>query len=429
MLGLAIAASAAGAARHKGPRLLNIRNIAPNVLIDVRYATADNFTGQMLYPTGECMLCEPAANRLARVQARLEKRGLGLKVWDCYRPLSVQKKLWEVVPDPRYVADPKTGSRHNRGASVDLTLVDKNGIEQEMPTPFDDFSERAHRTFMNLSPAALKNRQILQEAMESEGFIGLPTEWWHFDDPEWNRFALRDEPLGSPSLRKDIPAPVIPRLITSETRQLVMVISESWTSQTAQLQRFDKTEDGWCMQGEAWTVSLGKNGMAWGRGRQPEVLAGPVKKEGDLKAPAGVYPIGSAYGYADKAPARTQWPYAPLSQKTVCVDDPKSSRYNEIFEGDPSKKDWASAETMRRSDHLYRWLLNVEQNSPPTCGCGSCIFMHIWRRPGAFTEGCTAMEESNLLTIIGWLDPAAHPVLVQLPAAEYGRYRDEWDLP
>lgn len=116
------------------PTLINVKELAPNIRVEMRYATSDNFTKSVLYDAAVCLLNEPAARRLARVQARLEKEGLGLKVWDCYRPLDVQQKLWDIVPDDRYVANPKTGSRHNRGASVDLTLVDKNGNELEMPT-------------------------------------------------------------------------------------------------------------------------------------------------------------------------------------------------------------------------------------------------------------------------------------------------------
>jgi D-alanyl-D-alanine dipeptidase len=190
-------------AAERRPTLIRIKDVAPTILVDMRYATSDNFTGDVLYPAAECWLCEPAAERLIRVQKKLEKQGLGLKVWDCYRPISVQKKLWARVPDDRYVANPAKGSRHNRGASIDLTLVDKQGRELPMPTKFDEFSDHAHRDFMDLPPDILKNRKTLEDAMESEGFIGLPTEWWHFDDPEWRQFALRDEPLDSPTLSSD----------------------------------------------------------------------------------------------------------------------------------------------------------------------------------------------------------------------------------
>ena len=411
------------------PRLLNIKDVAPGIVVDMRYATADNFTGKVLYPAAECLLCEPAAKRLANVQMKLKARGLGLKVWDCYRPVSVQKKLWDIMPDPRYVADPKSGSRHNRGASVDLTLVDSHGHELSMPTAFDEFSEKAHRSYADLPPDALRNRQILQDVMEAEGFVGLPTEWWHFDDPSWSQFALRDEPLGSPSLRTDQKADASAPLIGADVRQLVVVTSKNWEIPTGKLQRWERHDGGWKRVGNAWDVGLGAKGLAWGRGLQPDSGEKPVKQEGDLTAPAGIFSLGKSYGYAEKAPAGVRWPYQPLSDGWVCVDDPKSARYNEIFKAGQSGKDWRSAETMRRQDHLYEWLINVEQNSPPSCGCGSCVFLHVWRKPGASTEGCTAMEKANILELMRWLDPSAHTLLVQLPDDVYAQVRDVWDLP
>lgn len=121
----------------------------------------------------------------------LRPRKLGLRVLDCYRPLSVQKKFWELVPDERYVANPNKGSRHNRGFAVDLTLVDREGRELPMPSAYDDFSEKAHRDFP-APGAAGDNRALLKAAMEREGFLGLPTEWWHFDFRGWEKAPLLD---------------------------------------------------------------------------------------------------------------------------------------------------------------------------------------------------------------------------------------------
>ena len=143
------------------------------------------------------MLRGAAAKILSQVQDDLAKRGLGLKVYDCYRPLSVQKQMWEIMPDPNYVADPAKGSRHNRGAAVDLTLVDRNGKELEMPSGFDDFTERAYRDYTGASSQAKKNRQLLEDAMNKYGFIPLATEWWHFDAPGWEKFTILDVPFGA----------------------------------------------------------------------------------------------------------------------------------------------------------------------------------------------------------------------------------------
>jgi len=176
-------------------RLIDIRLVNDKIVRDMRYATENNFFQRKLYPAARCVLRGAAVKALSQVQEDLVKQGLGLKVYDCYRPLSVQRLMWEVLPDSRYVANPAKGSRHNRGAAVDITLVDSNGKELEMPTEFDDFTERAYRDYTGASPEAKKNRQLLEDAMTKYGFIPLATEWWHFDAPGWDRFSLLDIPF------------------------------------------------------------------------------------------------------------------------------------------------------------------------------------------------------------------------------------------
>lgn len=174
-------------------KMQDVTILAPGIKVDLRYATANNFTKRVIYPkTARCYLRLKVAERLAAVQKSLEQKELGLKVYDCYRPRPVQAKLWALVPDERYVANPKNGSRHNRGAAIDLTLVDKNGVELAMPTPYDDFTSRAHRSYQDLPAEALKNRAILEAAMVAQGFLPLPTEWWHFDDPDSKQYPMSE---------------------------------------------------------------------------------------------------------------------------------------------------------------------------------------------------------------------------------------------
>jgi D-alanyl-D-alanine dipeptidase len=175
--------------------LVDIKEVNPRIKVEIKYATEDNFTGRKLYDIGKCFLRKFVAMKLDSVQRELEKFGLGLKVWDCYRPLSVQKILWSIVPDERYVANPAKGSRHNRGCAVDLTLVDSLGNELPMPTRYDDFTEKAHRDYSNLPDTLIKNRKILEDVMVKYGFVPLPTEWWHFDFKGWERFSILDIPL------------------------------------------------------------------------------------------------------------------------------------------------------------------------------------------------------------------------------------------
>ncbi len=174
---------------------VDIGELDPGIILDIRYATRNNFTGQAVYPAARCLLRRDAALRLLRVQENLAKKGYRLIVFDCYRPLSVQKRFWEILPDERYVADPSKGSRHNRGAAVDVSLADSTGKPLPMPTSYDDFSVKAHRDWKGAAPQALRNRGVLEAAMKAEGFEPFPTEWWHFDAPGWENYPVSDFPL------------------------------------------------------------------------------------------------------------------------------------------------------------------------------------------------------------------------------------------
>jgi len=202
LVSFAPAVRAAGPSTPEEAGLVDITKVAPGIRLDIRYATPNNFTHVAVYPAARCFLRAPVAKRLAKVQADLEKQGLGLKVYDCYRPFSIQKKFWSLVPNEDWVAKPVekdgkpvTGSKHNRGAAVDLTLVDKAGNEVPMPSGFDDFTEKARRDYTGGDPAARANAKRLEAAMAKEGFEPLPSEWWHFDGPGWKNDDLLDVPF------------------------------------------------------------------------------------------------------------------------------------------------------------------------------------------------------------------------------------------
>lgn len=180
-------------------RLIDLRSVNPSILLDIRYASANNFLGRRLYPAERCILRAAVAEQLSQVQQDLQQQGLGLKVFDGYRPLSVQRQMWEILPDSRYVANPTRGSRHNRGAAVDVTLVDAQGRELEMPTDFDDFTPRASRSYQgqHLSHQAQQNRELLAQVMQKYGFVPLETEWWHFDAADWQRYSVLDIPFSA----------------------------------------------------------------------------------------------------------------------------------------------------------------------------------------------------------------------------------------
>lgn len=174
-------------------QLVKIQSLCPTIQVDLKYATEDNFTGQIVYASPTCWLAKEAALRLVEVQKELVSQGLGLKIWDGYRPMAVQWKFWELVPNERFVSDPRKGGRHTRGTAVDLTLVDRDGNELAMPSAFDDFTEKAHPNYDKCSNEEKKNRQLLLEVMEKHGFIGFPTEWWHFDLKGWEQYDPIEE--------------------------------------------------------------------------------------------------------------------------------------------------------------------------------------------------------------------------------------------
>jgi D-alanyl-D-alanine dipeptidase len=219
------------------------------------------------------------------------------------------------------------------------------------------------------------------------------------------------------------PAPVA---IPAETRQLVLVTTGGWDDPAGTLTRWERGPgQPWRRVGEPVAVLVGGGGLAWGRGLHANG-DGPVKREGDRRAPAGVFTLGTAFGYAARADDGVRWPYRPLEESSVCVDDPQAAAYNRIVEG-PGP--WRSAERMRRAGQAYRWGVVIEHNVPALPGAGSCTFVHGFGRKHLPTAGCTALPEGDLRALIAWLRPAAHPVLVQAPGAVYAVVGARWGGP
>jgi len=179
-------------ASNPDERLVEITDIPR----DVRYATADNFMHQQLYPVSKVFLRRPAAIALHDVERELAREGLGLKLFDGYRPYRVTVRMWKPIRNPDFVADPAKGSRHNRGAAVDLTLIDlRTGNPLPMPTGYDAFTSRARQDFSDLPAEVIADRAKLRDVMMRHGFDPLPSEWWHFDFRGWEKFELLDLPL------------------------------------------------------------------------------------------------------------------------------------------------------------------------------------------------------------------------------------------
>lgn len=176
--------------------LIDLRATVPDLVLDIRYARRDNAFETAFYPFPAAYMRRSAALKVARAADSLRRRGLRLKVFDAYRPLSVQRLMWEALPDARFVADPYHGGPHNRGAAVDVTLVGEGG-ELEMPSDFDDFSAKASHHSPFAAPAARRNLAVLREAMEGAGMAALPEEWWHYYDPLLKDAPLIDLPFGA----------------------------------------------------------------------------------------------------------------------------------------------------------------------------------------------------------------------------------------
>jgi L,D-peptidoglycan transpeptidase YkuD (ErfK/YbiS/YcfS/YnhG family) len=217
-----------------------------------------------------------------------------------------------------------------------------------------------------------------------------------------------------------------------DSRQCLLVVAPNWSSTTGVLRGFERasTTSDWKMRGNTVPVVLGKNGLGWGLGLiDTKSRAGPRKIEGDNKVPAGIFRLGPAFGYVRRA-AWMKLQYVPLTTESEGVDDPRSHYYNQLVDRSKvSKVDWRTSEQMRRADDLYKWGVFVAHNSVATPGAGSCIFLHVWKNSSTPTTGCTAMAESDLLRLLRWLAPNSHPVLVQMPRADYEAFQRDLILP
>ncbi|MHC8318920.1 M15 family metallopeptidase [Pseudomonas sp. LB3P31] len=448
-------------AESRPAHMVYLRTVDPSIEQDIRYASAHNFTGHALdgYAAAECLLSLETAQALARVQTSLRAEGYGLKVFDCYRPSRAVADMGRFATQP---GDPRKAefypqvdkqdfwrlgyvarvSGHSKGSTVDLTLIGPGAlpaakwtpaatpvdctapVEQrwhdgavDMGTGFDCFDARAHTASTAINATAQANRQRLTSAMEKAGFSGYSKEWWHFT------YA------GAGAKREVMDFPVTPlstRELIDASRQLVVVTAKNWDDIQGYAQRYEREGGSWRKSGEAFAVVLGKRGLAWGKGPF-EPGAGPVKREGDGKAPAGVFTLGTAFGFDPTAP--TKLPYLALTPSTECVDDGQSIRYNELVDGAAVARDWNSSERMRSEDVLYRKGIFIDHNTPATAGAGSCIFFHIWRGPTSPTAGCTAMDTADISRLFSWLEPAQAPLLVQMPEAQYEELRPSWGLP
>jgi D-alanyl-D-alanine dipeptidase len=215
------------------------------------------------------------------------------------------------------------------------------------------------------------------------------------------------------------------------SKQLMVVITDSWSNPRGSIYVFDKQDDKWVFKFSN-PIVVGGKGLGIGEGLVPlSIENAPVKKEGDMKAPAGFFSIGTAFGYANYKDAG--WinnPYKKATDTLICVDDPHSVYYNTLINNDMAKTDYKSFEHMRLQKDYYKWGLFINHNSLRVLpGSGSCVFMHIWGSDHEGTAGCTAMAEDNMLRILHWIKASDNPLLVQLPMNEYLKIKGRFNLP
>jgi D-alanyl-D-alanine dipeptidase len=225
---------------------------------------------------------------------------------------------------------------------------------------------------------------------------------------------------------------------------MIVVTTSDWHAVEGRLRRYERATEyeDWRPVGDPISMVVGRNGLAWGIGVVPtddaqvRSASDPVKREGDGRAPAGVFALGTAFGYASEPLQGLKMPYLNLTPSIECVDDPGSKHYNRIVDRSLVAPDWKSSEHMRNTGESYRWGVVVDHNgtvpgdtNPPEPGGGSCVFLHIWHSHDQGTAGCTAMSQTELETLLTWLDLARQPLLVQLPEPTYERLINRWTLP
>ncbi|QBG93607.1 L,D-transpeptidase family protein [Xanthomonas oryzae] len=220
----------------------------------------------------------------------------------------------------------------------------------------------------------------------------------------------------------------------NQARALIVVTTPDWNSTQARLQTFTGLDGHWQPAAQGFAVALGQHGSAWGEGLHPAQTRGPQEREGDGRSPAGVVAIGPAFGYASKTDSAM--PYQAMSATHYCMDVPSSPLYNRIVDAKQVGEKVVAGSTkpmhldLRHADDArYSEGVVIAHNAKAIPGRGSCIFAHLWRTPGQFTAGCTAMAASHMQRLLAWLKPEAHPLVVLLPRTEYARLHTAWRLP
>ncbi len=395
--------------------LVLVKDYTKNFVIDMKYATCNNFAGKTLYPSPTCVLTKGTLDKLIKANNFVMKQGYKIKIWDAYRPLSVQKIMWDATPNKKYVANPYgSGSKHNRGAAVDVTLIDSKGKELKMPTGFDNFTERASPNYRGMTSEQRKNLALLSKAMTSSGFKTISTEWWHYEDTDWKNYKTQDVSLSRfDKVNYTLDKNKIGNLKfikESSTSQLIVVTSQLINSSNVVISTYEKKNNVWVNIHKDIPGYIGLKGFSLN------------KQEGDKKTPVGAFHIGTCFSKTSNL--ETGLSIYKYDSKDVWVDDPGSKYYN-THQREPVNGRWKSSENFSKVKHgVYDVFFNIEYNNARVKNKGSAIFFHIANPTVSikYTNGCVSADRQNLLKIVKWLDRDKSPMILQGPLYEIGKY-------
>ncbi len=360
--------------------LVLVEAYSNDFVIDMKYATCDNFVKKTLYPSPTCVLTKGTLDKLINANNIVKKQGYSIKIWDAYRPLSVQKIMWEATPNKNYVANPyRSGSKHNRGAAVDVTLVDKNGKELEMPTEFDNFTAKASPNYKDMTKEQRKNLNILSAAMKASGFKTVSHEWWHFEDKEYSNYKIQDVPLSKfDTTNYTLSNKTISNLNciknNSKSEQLIVVTSLISNTSNVVINTYEKKNNLWVNIHKNLVGYIGLKGFS------------NNKTEGDYKTPIGAYRIGTCYSKTSNI--STGLDLYKYKSKDVWVND----------------------------NGIYDVFFSIEYNTKLFFGIADA------KAQIKYTNGSIAADKSNLLAIVKWLDKDKKPLILQGPLSDIVKY-------
>lgn len=383
-------------------KLVRILDYIPDAFIDLKYATDDNFTGTVLYDDSEAYICYGTVQKLMKVQAELKEKGYSILIWDAYRSPEAQQRLWDVYPDPNFVADPRNGlTSHSRGGTVDIAVVNADGSAVELPSAFDEFSAVADRDYSDVSATAAENSRMLEKVMTENGFKGYSGEWWDYTDTDAVTYVLEEPDKKTESTTESTGDENLTRLLQSggydysdisDSSQLILVDS---SQSSCEVYFYENKNGTWSQERTSYGI-IGKNG------------ATDNKREGDGCTPRGLYSFGIGFG---TEPIDTQLEYKIINNNCYWVDDSQSEYYNQWVESDVIE--WNSAEHMIEYPEAYHYGIAINYNTNPVIsGAGSAIFLHCMS--GSYTAGCVGIPESDMIFTLEWLNSTSNPCIIIL---------------